>query len=59
MSAFLKADSLDNFESRNKVACFKIIITASRKVNYTLKMTKWSTKDQMMMAKIVYSELEI
>ena len=54
----LKADSLDKFERRKKVACFKIMITASRKVNYTPKMIKLNTKDQMMMAKTVHSELE-
>ena len=40
------------------MACFKIMITAFRNVNYTLNMINLSTKDQMMMAKTVLSELE-
>ena len=40
------------------MACFKIMTTAFRKVNYTLKMINLNTKDQMMMAKTVLSELE-
>ena len=57
-SAILKDCWLDKFERRKKVACFKIMITAFRKVNYTLKMINLNTKDQMMMAKTVLSELE-
>ena len=35
-----------------------MMMTASRKVNYTLQMIKWITKDQVMMAKTVHGELE-
>ena len=45
-SACLKADSLDMFDRRKRVACFRIMTTASRKVKYTLKeWLKWNTKD--------------
>ena len=40
------------------MACFKTIITAFRKINYTLKMINLNTKDQMMTTKTVMSELE-
>jgi len=37
---WVRADSGDKFERYKKVACFKMRITASTKVKYTLKMIK-------------------
>ena len=54
----VRADSRDKFESRKKVACFKIRITASRKVKYTPKVIEKSTKDQILIANTGGGELE-